>query len=366
MKFIPVAYPHLGATEEKYILDCVRSSWISSTGAYIEKFEKAFANYIGAKYALSCNNGTSALHLALLALDIGPGDEVIIPAFTFIATANAVKYVGATPIFVDSEPNTWNLDASKIEEKITKKTKAIMPVHIYGYPAEMKKIMGIAKKHKLYVIEDAAEAHAAKYGKKYVGNFGDVGCFSFYGNKIITTGEGGMIITNKRKIIEKILLLKNHGMSKKRRYYHPIIGYNFRLTNLQAAIGLAQIEKFSELLNERKKIEQLYRKFLMDIPGVIFQPMNKHITHVCWLFSLLITPKFGKTRKYLMQYLAKYNIDSRPFFYTVTHFPMYKTRDVFPVAKQLSQQGINLPSFPGLSYDQIAYVANTIKKCHQS
>jgi len=271
MKFIPVAQPYLGAREKRYASECIKSTWISSSGKFIDKFERAFAKLVGTKYATSTNSGTSALHLALLATGVSPGDEVIIPTLTFVATANAAAYIGAKPIFVDITKDSWTINSDLIESKITKKTRAIIPVHLYGYPAEMDKVVRIARKYKLSVIEDAAEAHGAKFNRKSVGSIGDVGIFSFYGNKIITTGEGGMITTNSKRLYEQVLLLKNHGMSQNKRYYHPIIGFNYRMTNLQAAIGFSQTQQISINLIRRRKIEQTYREMLAGIPALQFQ-----------------------------------------------------------------------------------------------
>jgi perosamine synthetase len=360
MKFIPVAEPVIGNQEARYVMSALKSTWISSSGAFIDKFESSFAQFCNVRYATSCSNGTAALHLALLALDIGSGNEVILPSFTFIATANAIRYVGAIPVFVDIDPKTWNIDPEQIEKKITSRTKAIIPVHIYGYPSDMDKIKKIARKHSLGIIEDAAEAHAATYKNQTVGTIGDIGCFSFFGNKIITTGEGGMIVTNNRTLMRKIILLKNHGMSPKRKYYHPVIGYNYRMTNIQAAIGLAQLEKVPRTLARRQKIEALYRRMLKNTPGIVFQPLSAQIKHVCWLFSILITPAFGSSRNKLITYLKVQQIDSRPFFYPITYFPMYKCKEIFPIAERISKMGINLPSSPNLTNTQITYITQTI------
>lgn len=241
--FIPVNEPLIAKNATKYVLDCLETGWVSSAGTYIEKFEKAFAKYLGVKHAITTTSGTTALHLALLTLGIGSGDEVIVPTLTMIASVNSICYVGAIPVLVDSEPETGNIDPKKIEEKITKKTKAIMPVHLYGHPADMDKIMEIAKKYKLAVVEDAAEAHGAEYKGEKAGSFGKINCFSFYGNKIVTTGEGGMVVTNDDKLAERARSLKDLAHSKKRRFLHEELGYNFRMTNMQAALGLAQLEE---------------------------------------------------------------------------------------------------------------------------
>ena len=239
---ISVCEPFLKGNEKRYILDCINSNWISSSGKYIKKFEEAFSSYCGVKYGITVINGTSALHLALAALGVQPGDEVIMPSFTIISTAFAVIYCGGNPVFVDSEPDTWNINAEKIEEKITKKTKVIMPVHIYGHPCDMQKIIKIARRYNLFVVEDAAEAHGAEYNGKKMGEIGDAGCFSFYGNKIITCGEGGMVVTNSKKIANVCRRLKNLSFLQSKRFLHRKIGFNYRMTNLQAALGFAQFE----------------------------------------------------------------------------------------------------------------------------
>ena len=362
MNFIPVAKPSLTRLETKYVTQCLKSTWISSSGHFIDKFERQFAKLTQSKYAISVTNGTAALHLALLALDIGPGDEVIVPALTFVATANAVRFVGATPIFVDIDPHTWTIDSSLLPKLITRKTRAIIPVHLYGYPCDMDPILAIAKRYKLEIIEDAAEAHEAMYKGKKVGSMGTMGCFSFYGNKIITTGEGGMITLNNAKLKNKIELLKNHGMSKTRRYFHPIIGYNYRMTNVQAAIGCAQIEKLAQIMSNRRRINDTYRTLLKDLSGIVLQPQNSDIQSVCWLFSLLITPKYGKTRDQLAKYLKNKNIDSRPFFYPLTSFAMYKSNTKFPQIELVSIQGLNLPSFPEITHQQLLYITTAIKQ----
>ena len=247
-KFLPVAEPDLGPLEERYLLDAFQSGWISSIGEYIQRFEEGFAKFCGAGHGIAVSSGTVAIHLALLAAGVGPGDEVIVPTLTFVGTVSPVKYVGATPVFVDSEPEIGTLDPQAVEKAITSRTKAIIVVHLYGHPADMDPILDIARKYELIVIEDAAEAHGAKYKGRPVGSFGNCATFSFYGNKILTTGEGGMIVTNDKDLADRIRFLKDHAMDPNRRYWHPEVGYNYRITNLQAAIGCAQLERFNELL----------------------------------------------------------------------------------------------------------------------
>ena len=249
---LPVAAPSLGDKELQYVSECVLTGWVSSAGKFVRLFEKALADFCGCDYAVSTSSGTAALHLALLALEIGEGDEVIVPSLTFIATANAVTYTGARPVFVDSEPETWNIDPNKIEEAITSRTRAIIPVHLYGHPTNMDPVMEIASRHGLAVIEDAAESHGARYKGRMVGSIADAGIFSFYGNKIVTTGEGGMVVTSKAELADRIRILRDHGMSTGKRYWHPKLGYNYRLTNLQAAVGVAQMEKITEILRAKE------------------------------------------------------------------------------------------------------------------
>jgi len=358
---IPVAEPSIGRKELKYVTDAVKSGWVSSIGKYIDEFEQSFARYCGVKYALSTSNGTVALHLALVSLGIGKNDEVVVPALTFIATANAVTYTGAKVVLVDSHPGCWCIDPGKIEKAITSRTKAIIPVHLYGHSADMDPIIKIAKKYNLYVIEDAAEAHGAEYKKKKVGGIGDVGVFSFYGNKIITTGEGGMIVTNNKKVVEKANMLKNHGMDPQKKYWHSVVGYNYRMTNIQAALGLAQLKRINSLIERRRKLAMLYNLYLSDIDGITLPPEESWAKNVCWLYSILIDEsKFKVDRNGLIAKLFAKGIDSRPFFYSMHTLPPYKKNICFPVAQRLSNEGINLPSSPNLSIRDVEYICHTI------
>jgi perosamine synthetase len=358
MKAIPVAEPDLRGNERKYVLDCIDTNWISSLGKYIPLFEQKFSEYCGSPYGVSVANGTVALHLALAALGIGKGDEVIIPDLTFVATPNAVSYTGAKPVFVDSEIGTWNMDPAKLESAITPRTKAIIPVHLYGHPCDMEPIMKIAEEHGLKVIEDAAEAHGAEYRGKKVGSIGDVGCFSFYGNKILTTGEGGMCITADEQLAERMRFLKDHGMAK-RRYYHPEIGFNYRMTNIQAAIGLAQLERINEIIAIKRSHAKVYAKYLGSCKGIVLQPEMPWAKTVFWLHSVLVDNSFRSNRDLLMQELSKEGIDSRPFFVPMHELPMYKAEG-FPVASRLSLQGINLPSSSLLTDDDIKRICSVI------
>lgn len=365
-KFIPISEPQLSGNEKKYVLDCVDTGWISSLGSYIERFESEFAAYCGAKYGVSTSNGTVALHLALLALGIGKGDEVIVPTLTFVASANAVLYTGATPIFVDADEKTWTVDTKQIINKITSKTKAIIPVHLYGHPCDMEAIHAIARAKHLFVIEDAAEAHGAIFKNKKVGNLGTIGCFSFYGNKTITTGEGGMIVTNNKQLADKARFLKDHAMSKTKKYYHPTLGYNYRMTNIQAAIGLAQLEQIQTFLDKKITIAHLYNRLLSSTKGVVIPPKADWATNSYWMYSVLIDKaKYGMSRDQLIKALKKHKIDSRPFFVPMHKLPMYQTDETFPVAERLALQGINLPSSTRLSDADVRRVAKVINDLRQ-
>lgn len=360
MKKIPVAQPLFCGNEKKYVEDCLNSGWISSQGSYIEKFELAFANYIQVKHAITCSNGTVALHLALLAYDVQSGDEILIPTLTYIATANAVSYCGAKPVFIDSDPKTWNLDVTQLEAKITAKTKGIIAVHLYGHPAEMDIINEIAKKHNLFVIEDAAEALGAKYNSKLTGGLGNIGIFSFFGNKIITTGEGGMLTTDDASIATRLRLLKNQGMDPQRRYWFPIIGYNYRMTNIQAAIGLAQLEMIDQHLRLRQETAQHYYHYLTPwYPYLDVPTYKEYVWHSFWMFS--ITLKNNASRDDLMAKLQHDGIETRPVFYPLHIMPPYfEGPSDYPVAEKIAATSLNLPTYAGLSTAQIEYICSKV------
>lgn len=360
-QFIPVAQPVLGKEEEKLVLEGLRSGWVSSSGKFIGEFEASFAKFCDIKYGVTTSNGTTALHLVLEAADIGPGDEVLIPSMTFVATANAVSYTGATPVFIDSEMETWNLNPEKIKEKINSRTRAIIPVHLYGHPANMGIIMSIAKKYNLLVFEDAAEAHGALYKGRKVGSIGDAGCFSFYGNKIITTGEGGMIVTNNKSFAEKIRMLRDHGASKKRKFYHPKLGFNYRMTNLQAALGLAQMSRINEFIERKISIARVYEKFLKPlVPDIVLPPQASWAKNVYWMYSILIEKKGKKNRDYVIRELRKKKIDSRPFFFPIHSTPRYNDGEKLSNAEFLGRTGMNLPSSVNLEESKIEYICKKI------
>lgn len=365
---IPVCVPLLGERELEYVIDCIKTNWISSKGKYVEEFEEKFAKYCGCKYGITTTSGTTALHLALASIGVGKGDEIIIPAFTMVATAFAIVYCGAKPVLVDAEPGTWNVDVDQIKDKITDRTKVIMPVHIYGHPCDMDPIMKLAKKYDLYVVEDAAEAHGAEYKGKKTGGIGDIGCFSFYANKIITCGEGGMVVTNNKEIAERARPLRNLSFPKEKRIYqHSEVGYNYRMTNIQAAIGLAQFESIDGLAEMRRRNAYLYNEYLRNIEGIRLPMEKEWAKNVYWMYSILIEDEFGMSRDELIDKLMEKGIDTRIFFIPMHEQLVFQKMDLFkgekyPVAEKLSRKGMYLPSGSGLKEKEIKYICDTIKE----
>lgn len=359
--YFPVAIPNLNGNEFKYLTDAFMSTWISSTGEYIDKFEENFSTYSDCEFGIAVSNGTAALHLALITLGIGKDDEVIIPDLTFSATINSVLHANATPVIVDVEKDSWCIDPKEIEKAITSKTKAILPVHIYGQPCDMDAIMKIAKKYDLFVIEDCAEAHGALFNNKRVGSFGDIGCFSFFGNKVITTGEGGMCVTNNKKLDEKMRILRDHGMSKTKKYWNDHVGYNYRMTNLQAAIGVAQLERISNIHINRKKYENVYKEIFSD-KKFIFQSNLKKRERITWLVSILLDD--NTCRDNFLKKLKDIGIDGRPFFYPLSHMDIYKkySKNKNKVTEKISRVGVNLPTYECLmSIEDIRSLIKGIK-----
>ena len=356
----PVYRPCLKGNELKYVTDCVESTWISSRGKYTDNFEKKFAAYIGAEYATSVCNGTVALHLALLTLGIKPGDEVIVPTFTYIASVNAIAYVGAIPVFVDSVRETWQIDCADVELKITPGTKAILAPHIYGHPCEMDTLQEICRKNNLFLIEDCAESIGSKFNDRHTGTFGDISAFSFFGNKTITTGEGGMLTTNSRTLIERAKKLKNQGLSDQE-YWHDEIGHNFRMTNICSAIGVAQMERIEEIMGDKIRIANGYRK-AFENTGIELQGEAANTFNSYWMCSILIPD--GGQRTALRAFLRESGIETRPLFFPVHTMPMYRhcTGEEFAVATDISSRGINLPSYPELSDDDVSFIAGQIVK----
>ncbi len=359
--FIPISKPSISQLEIDYVTDAVTSTWVSSLGPYIDRFEAEFAAFCGVKHAIAVSNGTVALHLVLHTYGIGKDDEVIMPNLSFIATANSVLYTGAKPIFSDIDQSNLCMDPSDIEHRITAKTKAIMPVHLYGHPANMTAINVIAKKHGLLVIEDAAEAHGASIGNHRVGCLGDCATFSFYGNKNMTTGEGGMITTNDDELAKRCRYLRDHAMSKEKRYWHTEMGFNYRMTNIQAALGCAQLERIEELMHERQRIFNLYEDNFTDFRGVKLNRTESWATNSYWLICAEIEGINETQRDELMFKLKEKNIDSRPYFYPMSLMPYIQTKSDTPVSNRVYKQGINLPSFVDLSTDEIHYICSTLK-----
>lgn len=357
--YIPVAQPNLIGNELKYVTDAVLSTWISSTGEYIEEFETNFSKFINMKYGVSTSNGTSALHLALMALDIGEGDEVILPDLTFAATINSVLHAKATPVIVDVDEESWCINPDDIIKAITKKTKAIIAVHLYGQSCDMNIIMEIAKKYNLKIIEDCAEAHGTEFDGKKVGSFGDVSCFSFFANKIITTGEGGMCLTNSSESNNKLRILRDHGMNRTRKYWHDVVGYNYRMTNLQAAIGCAQLERIDEILEWRQKIEEGYIKVFNNYPYIQSQHKIQSTKKIPWLVSALI---FEKDIDTIIQHFKKNEIDVRNLFYPLSSMQIYESYAFGKneVSKKLSERGLSFPTHANVDFKRIEEVFEAI------
>ena len=364
---IPVNQPLFISDEEKYLAECIKTGWISSEGPFVKKFENNFASYIGQEYGVAVSSGTAALEVAMGVIGIKPGDEVIMPSFTIMSCASAVTTYGGVPVFVDAEPETWNMDVTKIEEKITDKTKAIMPVHIYGHPCDMDVILDIAKKHNLLVVEDAAEIHGGEYKGKKCGSFGDISCFSFYANKIISTGEGGMILTNNKEYAEKAKKLRNLGFEKKKRFHHNELGRNYRLTNLQAAIGVAQLKNIDKLLEIKINNAKRYTEELVGVKGLQLPKEKEWAKNVYWMYAIVLDESTGYDAKTFALKLAEEGIDTRPFFHSLDDQPALrclgiKCQNDCSVAERIGRQGLYLPSGLGLKNDEISVVCNSIKK----
>lgn len=364
-RIIPVADLKLDGNELRYLTECIETNWISSIGPFVREFEESFANAVGCEFGIACSSGTAALHLALAALGLGPGDEVIIPTFTMIATANAISYTGATPVLVDAEPDTWNINVAQLAARITSNTKAIVVVHTYGHPAAMDAIRDLAQRHRLHIVEDAAEAHGAEYRGRRVGSLGDVATFSFYANKLITTGEGGMVTTSNPELARIMRRLRDHAFSDERHFWHRYRGFNYRMTNLQAAIGLAQTERLDALIAQRRHNAQRYRELLSEIGG-LRQPVERpEVKNVFWMYCLLVEPEYGCSRDELRARLAASGIETRTFFIPMHFQPCWFATfrgERYPVAERLCEQGLYLPSGPALTEEEICYVAGAIAR----
>jgi len=357
---IPIYQPSLTGNEKSYVNECLDSTWISSKGHYIAEFENKFATYTGVKHAASVCNGTVALHLALVALGIGPGDEVIVPSLTYISSVNAIAYTGATPVFVDSVESSWQIDPEDVRRKINPSTRAIMVVHLYGHPCDMDPLVAIAREHGLFMVEDCAEAFGTLYKGRHVGCFGDVATYSFFGNKTITTGEGGMIVTNDETLHDRVCHFKGQGLAKHRQYWHDVIGYNYRMTNICAAIGLAQLEQADVFLAKKRQIAKWYAEGLEGVPVTLHREVGD-VQHSYWMCSILVDDPLK--RDPLRDALGREGVETRPSFYPVHTMPMYAQKfQRHPVAESIGWRGINLPSWPDLKKDQLDLICNCILK----
>ena len=360
---IPVYQPMLVGNERLYVSECLDTNWISSKGKFVSRFEEDFAGYLDVGYATSVSNGTVALHLALQTLGIGPGDEVIVPTLTYIASVNAIAYVGATPVFVDADPVTWNMDVALINHKITTRTKAIMAVHLYGSVCAMDELQVLCKRHKLLLIEDVAESFGSQYRERYAGSFGDVATFSFFGNKTITTGEGGMVVSNHQAIISRAAYLKSQAVSSTREYWHDEIGFNFRMTNICAAIGVAQLEQADTVIEAKRTLAVWYQEELSGLP-LTFQFEPADTLHTYWMVSVL-APDVAM-RDSIRQALKDAGVETRPLFFPAHTMPAFASNEAYPIAEDLSARGINLPSFPALTREQVRFVCIVIKRTLQA
>ncbi len=357
---ISVAEPDVGELELKYVTEAMRSNQLSSMGHFIDDFEHAFASFCDVPYASACMNGTVALHLALIGAGVLPGDEVIVPALTYVSTANAVVHAGAKPIFADVHPDHWGLDPEAVIKKITSRTKAIIVVHLYGHPADMDPLVEICSSHGIKLIEDAAEAHGARYKGQRVGGIAQIGTFSFFGNKILTTGEGGMVTCHDEDIRETVNIYKNHGNDPNRHYHHQVIGFNYRMTNIQAAIGLAQVERAEELLFKKAKIAVKYEEGLQGLPCKT-QPRMEWAEPVNWMNCLVLDDR-SLSANSLQEELQKLGIDTRPFFVPIPNLEIYDDSESYPIAERLSNAGINLPSSTKLKDEEIDYIIASIEQ----
>jgi perosamine synthetase len=364
---IPVNEPLVGESEIEYVMECLRTGWISSEGRFIHEFEDRWAAYCGMSHAVAVSNGTVALEIAMACLDLQPGDEVILPTFTIISCAQAVTMCGLTPVLVDSDLRTWCMDVSQVEAKITARTRAVMPVHIYGHPVDMDPLIELARKYNLVILEDAAEAHGAEYKGHKCGGMGDLSCFSFYANKIITTGEGGMVLTRDALQAEKLRGLRNLCFKKERRFYHTALGHNYRLTNLQAAIGLAQLERIEESLAKKRWIGAAYTERLKNIPGLQLPVEAPWAKNVYWMYGVVLDEATGMDAVEFARRLADQGVMTRPFFLGMHEQPVFHRMGLFidehyPVAERISRQGLYLPSGMTLTEAQLDQVCQAVER----
>lgn len=368
MNSIPVNEPLLNGNEKKYLNECIDTGWISSEGPFIKQFEEQLAARMGRNYGIAVSNGSVALDAAVAALKIGQGDEVILPSFTIISCASAIVRAGAIPVVVDSHPDTWNMDVSQIEAKITPRTKAIMVVHIYGLPVDMEPVLALADKYGLQIIEDAAEMHGQTYKGRPCGSFGAISTFSFYPNKHITTGEGGMVLTDDEHLAERCRSLRNLCFQPQQRFVHEELGWNFRMTNLQAALGVAQLERLDEFVDRKRHMGQYYTKLLSDIPGLQLPvPKTNYADNIYWVYGIVLKDDVSFDAKEAMRRLAQYKIGTRPFFWSIHEQPVFRNLGLFdrescPVAERIARRGFYIPSGLALTDEQMEQVAHTLKE----
>jgi perosamine synthetase len=368
---IPVCEPVLGEKEIELVLDCLKSGWISSAGKYIESFEEKWADYCAMRYGVAVSSGTAALHLAVKSLNLQSGDEVILPTFTIISCAQAIVACGAVPVLVDSDPVTWQMDVTQIASRITERSRAIMAVHIYGHPVDMGPLLAVAKANDLKVIEDAAEAHGAEYKDQKCGSFGHLSVFSFFANKLITTGEGGMVLTNDDDLAEELRSLRNLCFQEKQRFLHQALGFNYRLTNIQAAIGLAQFSRFQKIVAAKRKIAHWYATRLNGLPGLELPVEAPWAKNVYWVYGIVLDETTGLDAAAMAQRLRSKGVDTRPFFLGMHEQPAFRERGLFlgekyPVAERLARQGLYLPTGLNLSEETVSdiccKVSNILKQ----
>ena len=365
---IPVCEPLVTEREIELVVDCLRTGWISSAGKYLEAFENGWAAYCGMPYGVAVSNGSVALEVAVALLDLQPGDEVIMPTFTIISCAQAVVAAGGVPVLVDSDARNWQMDVSQVAARITPRTRALMPVHIYGQPADMDTLWELASRHNLMIIEDAAEAHGAEYKGRKCGGLGDISTFSFYANKLITTGEGGMVLTRRPELAERARALRNLCFQKERRFLHTELGHNYRLTNLQAALGVAQLERFDQIVERKRAIARAYHERLQDVPGLSLPVEEPWARSVYWVYGVVVDEATGLDAAQLAQRLMAMGIETRPFFLGMHEQPVFHRMGLFvgeryPVAERLARQGLYLPTGLTLSEADIDRVCEAVCAC---
>ncbi len=363
---ILVSEPVIGENETRYVLDCLQTGWISSAGAYIEKFEQQWASYCGMRHGIAVSNGTAALQIAIGCLQLEPGDEVILPSFTIISCIQAITYNGLKPVLIDCDPDTWCMDVAQIEAKITPRSRAIMPVHMYGHPVDMDPVIELANRYSLKIVEDAAQVHGGEYKGRKCGGMGDISCFSFFANKIITTGEGGMLLTNDDAYAERARKLRNLCFESGRRFMHRELGFNYRLTNMQAAIGLAQVEKIEELVQRKIDIGQYYLNKLRDIPVIQLPVEREWAKNVYWMFGLILDESTGETAETFAKKMRNEGIETRPYFLGMHEQAVFKIEGLFegetyPVTERIARQGLYIPSGLNLNLNTQDHIIRSIR-----